>query len=624
MLNELKILSSPDTCEIQTVYTDSDIYSLRGTFYTSNDERLDQNEEGQDRRQAAFHALDSPNGMVRHASFIESRFYTLLITSDNVSTLLQSTPEKAVVYFSRQILGQLKDKSILLEPKHLAAIENQWTGVTGIPSRFSLTQSEFYSVITFNTYMTVSWQQVRDLCIIAVAKDAFDTLVVASGLRRGRGNTRSPLTFDLNKDSAVAAISHLKSSSVRHNLLAAISRVALRIDNLGSEGRKSSYLCTDDAITWELVHYVYKSFQKGRLEPKEPFLRSSKRMDNPSIDSSDEGPFRFAKNLSVSSAMAVLIHGKGHSHDVNKKQQSSLCVYFFNESLEAPNKHNLAAAIKETFEDHDVYHTTRDNGRLNIKAAKESKAPWNLKRTYGVHFSYGGQSFIKWLRSLDADLPTRQGSPRYRSSSGSYLLYRQYSPWHDRRRIYGGPLGSMRKQFLEKLIAFEFGFWRKIAQKRYEEGVQCCACCAEILEGVVKAGDYTYEITCDNCHKKLRDPKFPQLLEDEVKKGLENRNHYNRGDRLFIEVPTEYTIPTPEPSPFRARMEHSSALESSEDSSTDDLFDSSDETNDSGALGLDTSSNTPMASPHPAAESSRKVTAVSQSRKRKRSGSEAV
>ena len=605
------------------MYTDSDIYSLGEVYFNpSNQGQSAQNEEGQSREKAAFHVLDSPNGMVRHASFIESGFYALFITSDNVHTLLQSTQEKVVTCFSRQILGQLQGKSLLLEPEHLAAIENQWTGATRISSRFSLTQSEFYSVITFTSYMTISWEQVRELCIIAVAKDAFDALVVGSKLQQGRGNTRPPKTLDIDKNLVVAAISHLKHGSVGHNLLATISRIALRVNSLGFLGMKNSCFCADDAITWELVHYVYKSFKKGRLEPTEPFLRSSKRMDNQHFDSSDEGPFPLAEDLSVSASMAVLIHGGGHAHDINRKQQSSLCIYFVSESLDAPNNDDLAAIIKETFQDRDVYHTTRDNGRFNLKATKDSKAPWNLEKTYGVHFSYGGQSFPKWLRSLNANLPTRQGSPRDPSSSGSYLLDREYSPWHDRRLIHGGRFGSMRKHFLQELIASEYGFWRKTAQKRYEEGVRCCACCAEILEGDVRTGNDT----CDNCFEELQDPTYPRWFGDELRKGLNNKIRFNRGDRLLIEAPTEYTITTPEPSPlFHASKEGLLDMGSSEDDHMSDLFDRCDKSDGFIDLGpLNTSRNSPMVSSRSAIESPRQMTAVSPSRKRKRSRNEAT
>lgn len=622
MLNELKVLSSPETSEIQTIYTDSDIYSMREAFFSpSNNEQHAQNDEGQSKEQTAFHALDSSNGIVRHATFIESRFYALFITSDNVNTLLQSTQEKVVAYFSRQVLGQLRGKPLLLESKHLAAIENQWTGATRISSHYNLTQSEFYSVITFVSYMTVAWEQVRELCIIAVAKDAFDALVVGSNLQQGRGNTRPPETQDIDNKLVFAAISQLKHGFVRHNLLAAISRVALRFDSLSFSEFKNPILSVDDATTWELVHYIYKAFKKGRLEPTEPFLRFSKRTDSQRLDSSDEVAFNFDEDLSVSASMAVLIHGGGHAYDLKKTQQSSLCVYLVGESQEAPNKVDLAAIIKETFENCDVYHTTRDNGRLNIKASKGSKAPWNLEKTYGVHFSYGRQSFPKWLRSLDANLPTRQGSLRHNSSSGCYMFDREYSPWHDHRLIYGGPYGRMREKFLQMLIASEFGFWRKVAQNRYEEGVQCCACCAEILE----EGEESDEEFCSYCLQEQDFPKYARRFGDELRKGLINRIQCKRGDRSLMESPTEYTITTPEISPFRASLEDISGPSSSEDGRTDDLSDGCDEADNFRDLDLlGNSGNRPMASLQSAFESSRQMTAVSPSKKRKRFRDEAA
>ena len=131
ILNELKIFSSHGTYDPETNYTDSDIFSSREVNSASSfDERTAHSPESQSIEKATFHALDSPYGAVRHASFTESEFYAIIITSDNVNTLLQSTHEKVVASFSRQILGQLQRRSILLGPEHVATIENQWTGAT--------------------------------------------------------------------------------------------------------------------------------------------------------------------------------------------------------------------------------------------------------------------------------------------------------------------------------------------------------------------------------------------------------------------------------------------------------------------------------------------------------------
>ena len=527
ILNELKILASPDTIEIESLFPDSDIISSREVHNnSSNEEQFTQNNEGQHNAKAAFDALDSPHGAVRHARFIQSEFYVLFITSDNVNTLLQSTQEKVLERFSREILGQLKDKSILLESEHLAAIESQWTGATPTASRFSPTEREFYCVITYTFHMTISWEQVREICIIAVAKDAFDALVNASNLQRGRGNTRLPWSEDLDWNLVMTAICDLQRMSVQQNLLAAINRVAGYIDPLSSE---SSLFCLDDATAWQVIHFVYKSFKKGRLEPAEPFLRFSKRFDVQEFGRSDPKPVPFDEELSLSTSGAVFIYCRGYAYNLG-----SLCVYLVNDCVDAPSRRELEAAMKETFQNRDVYHTTRDSGSLKLKPTRHTRVPWNLVKTYGVHFSLDGRSFSKWLQSMNADVLTKQGCPRDPAGSGSYLLGREYNPWHDHRLPSCHVHRKVRWRYIEGLVASEYQYWREIAQNREEQGIPSCSSCAKTLN------DEQYLIDmCAICRKELTNQRLPWWFGHEIEQGLELRWARRMADLLPKDAPKD-------------------------------------------------------------------------------------
>jgi hypothetical protein len=260
-------------------------------------------------------------------------------------------------YFTSLTLGQLHAKSVLLTPEELDKIEQNWTGMTRFSRPHSVTRTKFYTVITIISYMNAWWEQVCELSIIAVAQDAFDSLVSASGLKQGKGKAREPVGTDVDGSLLVATLFHLKSGSIRHNLLAAIKRIALYISNV--VGRRDVDLSVDDATTWELVRYVYTSFKRGRLEPAEPFLRVSKKMETQSINSSDEGPFNLSESLVVSSSGAVLIYGGAHHHGVKRDEHSNLCVYLVSESLEAPDGDTLGTIIKETFQDYDVSYNSQ-------------------------------------------------------------------------------------------------------------------------------------------------------------------------------------------------------------------------------------------------------------------------
>lgn len=183
-------------------------------------------------------------------------------------------------------------------------------------------------------------------------------------------------------------------------------------------------------------------------------------------------------HLRVSNQGAVLIYGDCHRH-LSGRSQTPICVYLVRDSLEPPSQDELGLIIKRTFEDHDVYHITRDYGTLNPRNGKESRDIWNLASPYGVFFSCGGSSFVKWLRRLGEPLPTRQGSPRGRHATGRVMFKREYSPWHDPRLIYG-VYRRQTKKFFKRLFVAEVTAWAKIAQERIRQGNDCCPLCATI------------------------------------------------------------------------------------------------------------------------------------------------
>jgi hypothetical protein len=215
--------------------------------------------------------------------------------------------------------------------------------------------------------MNVSWEQVRELSVISVAEDSFDMLVAGSGLKAGNRKASRPRKDPLNGEHVIKHISELKTYSVYQNLLAVINRLSVCVrtekqpDRLG--GNSTPIIARDsEAITREVVEHTYKFFKKGHFEPDEPFLRISEKNIAQSMDVNPrESEELFGSSLFVSQSGAVLLHGEGHPHDAKWDEQSSLCVYLVNKSLKVPNTETLASIIKTTFEDHDVYHTTRDN-----------------------------------------------------------------------------------------------------------------------------------------------------------------------------------------------------------------------------------------------------------------------
>ncbi|UKZ79044.1 hypothetical protein TrVFT333_006795 [Trichoderma virens FT-333] len=113
-------------------YPDTDIFStvpLDGVHQPTQVTEDDSNLSSYISAQSPFLALDSPAGVFRHATFVESKYYCLYITRDNVETFLRSATQTRVQPLCRLILGHMS-QSILTDPGTLDAIEVEWTGVS--------------------------------------------------------------------------------------------------------------------------------------------------------------------------------------------------------------------------------------------------------------------------------------------------------------------------------------------------------------------------------------------------------------------------------------------------------------------------------------------------------------
>ncbi|KAL2832932.1 hypothetical protein BDW59DRAFT_157081 [Aspergillus cavernicola] len=484
-LTELKILSSPDA-EIATTFTDTDIFSTRDiTINLSSGSHWN----AADDANAAFRSLDTRYGAVRHIGPIESGFLSILITADNVQTFLLSMNRSIRVFFVRKLLNVLHSANAepdVLSIDTINAIEEAWSGCSRLGTLFNLKDTKFFTVHLVTYYLSPFWSQVREFCMISVAEDALDTLITESQLRVGHGKAKRP---SYNKDKnghahsgIIDRVALLKNAPARHNLLACITRCAGYMDSSVELSSGRAWFKASEPLIWELISSTYKFHKRGDLEPELPFLRVSRSLDAQSgIFTNDGGPLPVHDNLVVSEDGAVLIHG-GRMSSNGEYSPAKLCVYLTQTShAQPPQPPALARIIKATFEDYDVYHTTRDNGTLNLRAEQKYRNIWNLENPYGLFFSYGYQSFTKWLRNMDMPVPTRQGSPRKPTDTGRIIFTRDHSPWHDPRLMNGGPFAEQKREFLKQLLEAEARAWTAIASQKRRQNLHCCAFCTEEL-----------------------------------------------------------------------------------------------------------------------------------------------
>lgn len=309
--------------------------------------------------------------------------------------------------------------------------------------------------------------------MIAVAEDAFEDLVTASMYSRRRVTCQPPLVGnECDIEVLKNIIAKLHAGNMRHTLLAAIRRICLRVGGGGSRIR----LVTSNSAPRDIVHYIYNQFRKGELEPQEPFLNTPNSFDQIHLSNSSLEPFDFGY-LSVSSDGCVLVYGHGHQHDAGR-QMSSVCVFLMDGPPDVPTPAILGMAIKNTFENHDVYHTSRIHRVPNIRGFGKEKygKRWNIENSYGI-FSEGFQ-FVDWILSLGCEPPVRQGSSR----PGLYadLFLRNHYPWREPGYIYSD---IARRIFnIYKIVTREVRYWRTIAKGCKDQGIDCCDICADDVE----------------------------------------------------------------------------------------------------------------------------------------------
>jgi hypothetical protein len=332
-------------------------------------------------------------------------------------------------------------------------------------------------------------------------------LIRASKLikRRGNAQTHGPVEpFD--PPVLLDCIKRLKAGRPEDILLAAIQRRAVKVTK--GEGDVPISIMPDDGGIRDIVHYIYKYIKRGIREPQQPFLRFSNREEQQNLLQIDRHPFPPGERLQVSDEGCVLITSDCHRQDP-ERSKSTICAYLVNEYADSPPKRDvLANVIRVTYQKHDVYHTTQDNGTSNInnitftkrktktKKKFSNSVPWNLKDTYGMFGD--GLDFVNFILHLGGRAPGIV--PRAFNDSGSYLHKRMIRPWEDPRRICNGTRYQKRLFMRYKLLTLEIWYWRTVAKELSNNGGTCCICCAKLGE----------KDKCRDCQKALDDWERPE------------------------------------------------------------------------------------------------------------------
>lgn len=531
IIRSLRSLASGDNDAASNLHTDTDIFSTWEVdhFDPSKISNEHQSPSEYNPGQKPFMALDSKMFVVRHASFIESRFQCVYATRNDVRTMLHLSERHMTHQLCRIVLDVMQN-SVILNASTIETLEERWTGTVRKPTEDVQPDTKFFTAVGCSHYLSPTWHPIRELHILAIADDAWDAFVEFSMLKTKSKASRRPVYKSATASKIILEdIDKALHATTEATLLACLARRSVRFArcyNLNHPPKIREQMgdflpCIDNGFLRAIVVYFHSSFQKENGAGQATFLRSSRTFGEQtngnteaqcgtSENSSSTSPgFHYNEPIRLSDGGAILVQAYSSTRD-RDRSLADVCLYMVTGGTTPPTDQEAAQQIKQTYLTRDVYTTTRDNGPVNIN--RRTLAKWNLGRVYGLCFE--SERFLKLLKHLDAsDLPARQGSPRVSDGvlSGRLLFKRNFTLWEDLLREGGMRVSSLRTTerlfLIYKVFSTEIAYWRNVATERRETGTPACSCCASVEHvALAETG------LCEICTEVTQNTELPQWL----------------------------------------------------------------------------------------------------------------
>lgn len=512
IINNLRSLASGDNDAASTFYPDTDIFSTREfeTLDTSSPPpHEDQARVEYSPGQRSFMACDSKLHAVRHGSLVESRFRCVVVTPDNVQTMLHLTKRHMTHQLCRSVLSEMST-CFLLKYEAITAIESYWTGTSRTTPKVLKDDDKFFAAVGCCYFISPTWHLVRELHVFAIAEDAWDAFAAFSALKPKR--TIRPDQTEITEAQELLVLIDW-CTPMESPLLFCLNRLCM----VFTYQKRFAFRLANGMLR-AIVNYTHSEFRKESADARATFLRSSRRLEE-----KDNGPraqhctytTHFDEPFDLSDGETILVYARSSNRD-RDRSSANICLYIINQSETPPNGHEITRRIKQTYATRDVYRSTRDNGPESINS--KTLAEWNIRKNGQSKPVYGlclePKVFIDLLQMLDpSDLPARQGSPRVSdgAKSGSYLYKRCLNPWKAREPRYtmrNTTLSGTTQMFLVyKVISTEIQYWKQVAVERQSHGLLSCSCCASVEDVVLDAVGL-----CEECTRASRDADLPPWL----------------------------------------------------------------------------------------------------------------
>ncbi|KAJ5645636.1 hypothetical protein N7507_011647 [Penicillium longicatenatum] len=177
-------------------------------------------------QEQSFLNIVFPEGVIRDASIIESRFFLLQITEDDVDTFLLSfSSVQEAQNWLQNVLKCLPDAWRVCS-KTIHAMESVWTEEPRPPRENYRQEETFYINFVIIMFMTNNWEPVRQLTSLAISEGALKSLMAKIGRDMDLDFEGCP---EVGESSIQSILERILKQSILDNLTAAVSMLSFVI-----------------------------------------------------------------------------------------------------------------------------------------------------------------------------------------------------------------------------------------------------------------------------------------------------------------------------------------------------------------------------------------------------------
>ncbi|PGH26779.1 hypothetical protein AJ80_01544 [Polytolypa hystricis UAMH7299] len=355
-----------------------------------------------------------PDGTIRDAAILESRFLVLCITERDVENFLLSFP--SVEQSTEAVLTMMVSlhQAWCMTADTLNSVEVQWTGEFRPHDQDYDPDEKFYVNFVLLMFLSPEWEPVRQLTCLAVSKAAWRTLLAKTTIL----NATETVIMDrlqscppVGKVEIGTFLSRLKEQSIMNNLTAAVSMLCLS-SSFYKRGKipRELLLCrfngyhvgfriNNSPSVLDLVTIVYEAHKIGRREPADPYVRLSRIQTKQTVHINRFHMWPRRKLLLLHISGCILIDGSGYENSPKR------CIYVVKASYPPDDAPGLARALCR---EGRYYSTTQLGPGLrprdyfsSLNGSTEATTSWRTE--------CNPETFEDWMEHLEAQLQNRAG-----------------------------------------------------------------------------------------------------------------------------------------------------------------------------------------------------------------------